>query len=163
MKFLILLILAGLTMGNEGCNSQQTGDSKQGKQMAKAQAEANAKIGPPGIVNFTEKRFAKMIYELRDKEVKTYSYYLDMMGKKHFLCNSIGYGLPASVQYVNPMKPITGWPANYTETTIPQPEPNGLFMPDSLSATYVLCIDKKGKVKPVYFEPLLIVSPFKLD
>lgn len=159
MRYLLILIFVLV-----GCKSERNqGDKAEALQTEQMAAEAAKRVGPPGITNFTEKRFAKMIYELRDKEVKTYSYYLDLNGRKHFLCNSIGYGLPASVQYVNPMKPIKGYPAAVQESTIPQPEPNGLFMPDSLSATYVLCIDKKGKIHPVYFEPLLIVSPFKLD
>ena len=37
----------------------------------------------------------------------------------------------------------------------------GLFMPEGLSATYVMCMIK-GKLKPVYVEPEIIVSPFKL-
>lgn len=135
---------------------QGDADIREKRQTAKMQLEAAKRVGTPNITNFTEKRFAKMIYELRDKEVKTYSYFMDMNGGLHFLCASIGYGLPASVQYVNPMK------YHYQGATLPQPEPNALFMPDSLDATYVLCIDEKGKIKPVYSEPKLIVSPIKL-
>jgi hypothetical protein len=82
---------------------------------------------------------------------------MDINGKLHFLCNSIGYGLSASVQYTNPMK--------YSNNGghLPQADPNGLFMPQGLSATYVLCVDKNKKIRPVYSEPSLIVSPFKLN
>lgn len=158
MKPILIIFLALSCLCFTACEAEDADDiqTRQTAQMAK---EAAIKVGPPGIVNFTEKRFAKMIYELRDKEVKTYSYYLDMNGRRHFLCNSIGYGLPASVQYSNPERNRDGW---RDSPNIPQPEPNGLFMPNSLSATYVLCVDEKGKVHPVYFEPLLIVSPFKL-
>lgn len=46
---------------------------------------------------------------------------------------------------------------------MPQSEPNGLFMPDSLSATWLMMIDPDtGEPRPVYVEPLIIVSPFKL-
>lgn len=138
-------------------------DDIQRRQTEQMNKEAAMKVGPPGIVNYTEKRFAKMLYELRDKEVKTYSYYLDMHGKMHFLCNSIGFGIPASVQYISPEKLARADCGQYcNETPMPQAEPNGLFMPDSLSATYVMCTDAKGKIHPVYFEPHLIVSPFKL-
>ena len=119
-------------------------------------AQANKMVGMPNIVNFTEKRFAKLIYELKDQEVATYSYFMDMNGNLHFLCESVGYGMPSSVQYVNPEE------YHMNGATLPQPEPNGLFMPEGLAATFVLCSDGKGGVRPVYSEPELIVSPFKL-
>ena len=141
------------------CVDDSTTDGKQRRETERLLKESNNRMGLPGITNFTEKRFAKMIYELRDKEVKTYSYFMDMHGKLHFLCESIGYGLPYSVQYVNPQKVSCN---SQRCAQLPQAEPNGLFMPDSLSATWVLCADKDGKVRPVYSEPSLIVSPFKL-
>lgn len=153
MKFLIILILLLTVVSCVGST-----DSKQKKQTEKMLKESQSRLGLPNIVNFTEKRFAKMIYELRDKEVRTYSYFMDMNGKLHLLCESIGYGLPYSVQYVNPEK--QKWADS---PPLPQAEPNGLFMPDSLDATFVLCINSKGKIKPVYSEPKLIVSPFKLS
>jgi len=156
MRLVIAALAATFLMGSSNCESNRT-DEKQQMQTEKMVAEAERLTGPPGITNFTERRFAKMIYELRDKEVTTYSYFMDMQGRLHFLCESIGFGLPYSVQYVNPMRRMR----NRTGT-IPQPEPNGLFMPDGLSATWVLCSDGEGSVKPVYSEPSLIVSPFPL-
>lgn len=159
MKRIITLLLLLTTLVVIGCK-ESSSDKDQRLATEKMVKEANARIGMPGIVNYTEKRMAKMIYELRDKELKTYSYFIDMNGKLHFLCNSIGYGLPASVQYVSPEK--IAYSASSSHLVLPQAEPNGLFMPDSLDATYVLCTDKDGKIKPVYTEPKLIVSPFKL-
>lgn len=162
MKLLLTVILLSTLIGCEP-NAPST-DSKQAAATEKMVSEANRRIGQPNITNFTERRFAKMLLELRDKEVTTYSYYLDMNGKKHFLCQSIGFGIPASVQYVNPQvfkKVDLG--SHYGEAALPQAEPNGMFMPDSLSATYVMCINPKTKkIAPVYFEPQLIVSPFEL-
>ena len=155
MKKTTVLILA-LSLALTSCfpESADEIEKQQTKKMAK---DAAMKVGPPNIVNFTEKRFAKLIYELRDKEVKTYSYFMDMHGKLHFLCESVGFGVPASVQYVNPQR------YHHNGATLSQPEPNALFMPDSLSATYVLCSGKNGKLQPVYSEPALIVSPFPLN
>lgn len=39
-----------------------------------------------------------------------------------------------------------------------QPEPNGLYMPDSTSATWVICLGEDGDLDPVYVEPQIIVS-----
>lgn len=119
--------------------------------------EAEKQIGAPEIINFQERKFAKQILEMRDKEIITYTYFIDMNGRKHFICSSIGYGLPYSVQFTNPEKRL-----GLSELTLPQADPNGLFMPGALSATWVLCSDGKKDVKPVYVEPQIMVSPFKM-
>jgi hypothetical protein len=160
-KFVAVVVIgiaAVFSMANSNCAGNNT-DTQQRIETERMVLEASRQTGMPNIRNFTERKFAKMIYELRDKEVITYSYFMDMHGGLHFLCESIGFGLPYSVQYVNPEK----WGSYHGDGTIPQPEPNGLFMPDSLSATWVLCSDGKGNVKPVYSEPPLIVSPFRLS
>jgi len=47
--------------------------------------------------------------------------------------------------------------------TVPQADPNGLYMPQGLSATWLLMVDPKTKqARPVYVEPEIVVSPFKL-
>ena len=164
MKKLASVLLA--TSLITACNQSQgqSADDMQAKQTSKMAKAAAQAVGMPNIVNFTEKRFAKLIYELKDQEVATYTYFMDMNGNLHFLCESVGYGLPASVQYSNPMKNLKdGGYAGQSNTVMPQPEPNGLFMPEGLAATFVLCSDGKGGVRPVYSEPELIVSPFELN
>ena len=146
MKYLLAVLLS-MTMLTGCFDRQPTANEIEARQTAQMTKEAAMKVGPPGIVNFTEKRFAKMLYELRDKEVKTYSYYLDMNGRKHFICHSIGFGIPYSVQYVNPQA-VTWQGAEKGYVKLPQAEPNGLFMPDGLSATFVMCMIK-GKLKPI--------------
>lgn len=121
-------------------------------------SEMNKQIGMPAIKNFQERKLAKMIFELRDQEnLLTYAYIINMNGDLIFLGECVGYGLPYSVQYTNPEKYA------YNSTTLPQADPNGLYMPEGLSATWLMLIDKKtGKPRPVYVEPQIIVSPFKL-
>lgn len=135
----------------------ESAEQKQSRETKSLQIEANNRLGMPNITNFTERRFAKMLLELRDQETTTYTYYLDMNGRKHLLCKSIGYGLPYSVQYTNPEQ-------YYAQGgTLPQADPNGLYMPQGLSATFVMCVSAEGKIQPVYIEPEIIVSPFKLE
>ena len=44
-----------------------------------------------------------------------------------------------------------------------QAEPNGLFMPSTAEGTWVICAgEKAGDIRPIYVEPRVIVSPFKL-
>lgn len=133
-------------------------------------AEANAQVGMPRIVNWTERRQFKQIIELRDDpQLATYTYTIDMTGRRHFLCESLGYGLPYSVQYVNPQRTGRAWGQGGFEI-LPQADPNGLFMPEGLSATWVLCIPPDGgegaagefDVEPLYVESEIIVSRFEL-
>ena len=159
-KAIILLIVSYFFLTAASCDGVSKADKDMQKQTDAMVSSANQAVGMPNITNFTEKRFAKLIYELKDSNVTTFTYFMDLNGGLHFLCESVGFGMPASVQYVNPQRKIGRLESI---TTIPQPEPNGLFMPEGLDATYVLCSDGKGSVKPVYTEPKIIVSPFKLQ
>lgn len=135
-------------------------DAKQREETENALKEAHSQIGMPAIVNYQERKLAKMIFELRDQEeLITYAYIVNLHGELIFLGKCIGFGLPYSVQYTNPMKRIY----RGSDGTIPQADPNGLFMPEGLSATWLMMIDKTtGKARPVYIEPQIIVSPFPL-
>ena len=105
-----------------------------------------------------------MILELCDREdLVAYAYIKsDYHGKLCFIGKCIGYGIPFSAQYTNPEKPIGGT-AYHDSATIPQQDPNGLFMPTSSSATWLMMIDPKtDEPRPVYIEPEIVVSPFPL-
>ena len=127
------------------------------------QAEAQAQVGMPDVFNWTEKRQMKDILELRDQpELITFTYIVNMDGALLPLCQSIGYGLPYSVQYTNPEKIARTVAGN--RFVVPQADPNGLYMPGGLSATWVLCTDPaSGDIDPVYVEPSIIVSRFELN
>lgn len=137
------------------------------KAQEKAMREAVAQTGLPSIKNFQEKKMLKMLYELRDQEdLICYAYLFNNMTGEvgQYLGQCIGYGLPASTQYSNPEKRVNvrSTVAGYNYN-IPQAEPNGLFMPSGLSATWLMMIDPKTKEpRPVYIEPMIIVSPFEL-
>ncbi len=158
-RILSIVVLLACTAG---CPEEGATDREQRQQTEKMVGEAHRQVGMPGISNFTERKFAKLILELRDTEVSTYTYTMDWQGKLHFVCNSIGFGLPYSVQFTNPEK-IAWTSTQGGAVTLPQPDPNGLFMPDGLSATWILCDDGNGGVSPIYSEPFLLVSPFKLN
>lgn len=155
-----------------GCSKTETSDSELTKKTERIMQEANRQVPVPAIVNFQERKLMKMIIELRDQEdLVCYAYIINMHGEKIFLGKCIGYGLPYSVQFTNPEKVIQGdhqlgydltGHVNYP-MTIPQPDPNGLFMPEGLSATWLMLIDPEtNQARPVYVEPQIMVSPFKL-
>ena len=156
------LLCAFLFLGNtDGCTDDSS-DAVQRRQQEQILAEGTSQVGMPAIKNFRERKILKEIIELRDQEgLVTYTYlFAEMTGKLTFLGETIGYGIPAATQFTNPEKPL--YPQEVA--TIPQADPNGLFSPSSAEGTWVLMLDRKGgKTVPVYIEPRIIVSPFKLD
>ena len=67
-----------------------------------------------------------------------------------------------SAQYINPMK--KQYICSCSSVVLPQADPNGLYMPTSSLATWLLMIDPKtNKPRPVYIEPEIVVSPFSLS
>lgn len=138
-------------------------------------SESNKQMGLPAITNFQEKKIMKQIYESRDNaNLVCYAYfyntYTGSIGA--FIGKCIGYGLPYATQYSSP---TMIWDAERQGganqkledageiQVIPQAEPNGLYMPESSSATWLLLIDPTtNKPNAVYIEPDVIVSPFPL-
>jgi hypothetical protein len=162
MKRLILLCCVCCVLLTGCIEDVPDADKRQAQETQKRLLEADKQIGMPDIVNFTERRLAKDILELRDQEsLSTYTYLVSLEGKLVFLCESIGYGLPYSVQFTNPEVLVRKYQHNYL--TLPQADPNGLFMPAGLSATWVLMKDPEtGEARPCYVEPEIVVLPFKI-
>jgi hypothetical protein len=158
----VLLSTVTLSLLLTACDLVKPSADKQlAEKTEKAMQESVAQLGLPAITNFKEKRLLKQIYELRDKDVTTYTYIVDMNGIPHFLCRSLGYGLPYGTQYSNPTVTKNIYQSGVEQ--LPQAEPNGLFMPPSADATWVLCYNEESKqASPLYVEPKIIVSPFKL-
>lgn len=124
--------------------------------------QAEQSVGMPAIINYQEKRILKNIMELRDQQISTITYIVDLNGHLHKLCDSVGYGISAATQYTNPQQEI--YLGNYNAITLPQADPNGLYSPTDEEGTYVMCLDPADKtLKAVYSEPRILVSPFSLD
>jgi hypothetical protein len=161
----LIIPVAAIFMLQSGCDSAPPrSDIEQQQKQETLRQEANAQVGMPGITNFTEMKLMRQLYELRDKEIATYSYTPDMNGKLWHICDSIGYGLPYGTQFSNPEKIVPYGQNTYVPNTshvIPQSEPNGLFMPPTAEGTWIICGTAKD-LKPVYVEPKVIVAPFKL-
>jgi len=162
MKKLLLVVVAVSALGLTACDEHKTSTQIEREKQEELSLRGVESVGMPAITNFAEKRMMKDIIELRDQNVATTTYIVDMNGRYHKVCNSVGYGLPYATQYTNPMKAAGGGSAGYY--TVPQADPNGLYSPASADGTWVLCVDSKsGKPKPVYIEPRVIVSPIALD
>jgi hypothetical protein len=150
-----------LLCGAKGCTSEDS-DSRQQQDQEHILAEGVAKTGMPAIHNFYEKKQLKTLLEMRDQaNLSTVTYLVaEQTAQLVFLCDSIGYGMPAATQYTNPMKIGTHGGVPYV---MPQADPNGLFSPTSAEGTWITCRDPNGKATaPVYVEPRVVVSQFDL-
>jgi len=167
-RFITTVFIIGSMFVFFGCDQEvkNTADQEQARQTAQAMSEAQRQVGMPNIVNFQQRKLMKLIYELCDKEdLICYTYIKsDYQGKLFFIGKCIGYGIPFSAQFTNPEKVVHE--NNYNGGsfgTLPQADPNGLFMPTSSSATWLMMIDPStNKPRPVYIEPEIVVSPFPL-
>ena len=172
---IILLFILGISLVSCTHNvANNSADAIQQRQTAQQLAEANKQLGMPAIKNYWEREQVKLIIEMRDNPhliCYAYLYNRDNGTIGQFLGKCIGFGIPYSVQYTNPKKLVdmrtyfnvshNMWdPADITK--MPQADPNGLFMPQGLSATWLMLLDAKGIPHPVYIEPEIIVSPFPL-
>lgn len=188
LKTLSLLFIVPLIIAAVGCmgNVTQSNDSKIAEQQEIQQAEGDAQVPPPSIVNWNEKRMLKLIQEKRDQaKLPTWTYTKNMDGKYTFVCESIGYGIPYNTRANNPMhyeymttrtgvnNAGSGGGGYYTDNQghtvwgehaiVPQAEPNGLFIPDDAKGTWNLCKDPRtGKPDVTYQEEDVSVFPYQL-
>ena len=177
MKKLIAIIPVTALLA--ACNPDNSGASREARQTMTLTEAAAVTIGMPAIKTFAEKRQLKAIYELRDNAaLTTYTYTLDMNGKRHKVCPgpSIGFGIPYATQYTAPKALRMGkgiYPegsgytnnqeAGWSRYEAEQAEPNGLYMPQSADGTWVLCVHPQTKEPaPTYVEPRVIVYLFEM-
>lgn len=167
--YLKLIACGLLVMSLAGCMEENVSDKREREQTARLTEQASTQVGMPGITRFTEKRNMKMLYELRDDpKLSTIAYIVDLGGKLHKFCDALGYGFPYATQFTNPQRDtfygngdVNSGTGNHFQ--MPQPEPNGLFMPSGADGTWVMCLNPETKaVQPVYVEPRVIISPFPL-
>ena len=155
-----------------GCDEPQhkvTADQKDQSRQEQLTQEGQARYGLPNLKNFREKGLAKEIMELRDQTgLVTYTYaFAEQTGHFTFVGESVGYGLPYSVQYTNPSKVeyfrLCEGNGTWGSYVLPQCDPNGLFSPPGAEGTWVMLKDPESSaVKPFYSETRLTVVPFKL-
>jgi hypothetical protein len=165
MYLFVLLTMSVLFMSEKGCNDNTSSNAVLAQKQEILMQEANRQVGMPNIKNFQERKLLKMILELRDQEnLVCYAYIVaEMTGKLVYIGKCIGFGIPYSTEYTNPAITVEGRTQGEF-TTLPQADPNGLFMPPSAEGTWLMMVDpNNNEPRPVYIEPRVIVSPFKLQ
>ena len=166
-KVLLALVAVCILAGCDPDPDNRTSDQKQQAQQEQMLREGTSQVGMPAIKNFRERKLMKDILEMRDQDgLVTYTYlYSEMTGKLVFLGESIGYGIPYATQFTNPQKIEKSYEGSQAAAyaTLPQADPNGLFSPAAAEGTWVILRNPQtGKAQPIYVEPRVIVTPFKL-
>ena len=163
MKHFLFAIVAAITLA--GCNDPSSSTNREAHATEQLAAQAAVAVGAPAIINFTEKRQLKAIYELRDQaNLVTYTYTIDMIGKRHKVCpsTSSGFGIPYATQFTNPQR-VESHSTVHESVVLPQADPNALFSPASAEGTWVLCLNPANKeLAPTYVEPGIIVYLFEM-
>jgi hypothetical protein len=164
------------------CAPPQTADDKKRDAQQASLQEGNQKVGMPAIINFRKAKTMRMIEELCDQEIVTYTYLENMIpvvvpghtalgGKLTFVGETISFPLPYAAQFTAPEsmqtynlgRGKTGDNHYYGVARLPQADPDGLFKPSNADATWILMKDPNSdKVGPVYGEPKIFCFPFKL-
>jgi hypothetical protein len=158
MRLVAMVVVANVIVWFLFVANKSTSDQLQHDQQEVLLQAATA-TGMPAIVNFAERKMLKRILEIRDQAINTTTYIVDMNGRPHKICDSIGYGFPYSTQFTNPSQnPLK-------DVVISQAEPNGLFSSPTSEGTWISCVDPANKhnIQVVYVEPRVIVSPFPLS
>jgi hypothetical protein len=158
MKKLLLAIPFALALAacDQSPNSTQIERAKQEEMSLRAVQS----VGMPSINNFAEKRMMKDIIEKRDQMTPTYTYIMDMNGRPHKVCDSLGYGLPYATQYTNPQMRVS---SDRGVVTLPQADPNGLYSPASADGTWIMCVNPKTKkAEPQYIEPRVLIMTYPM-
>lgn len=163
-KIGVLLIGLLLILGLAGCGANvNSSDSQQAQQTEQIQKQSQSKLGLPNIKNFYEKETLKSIMEQADNSnLITYAYLQNKAtGKFVYLGQAMGYGIPYGTEYTNPNYIAKSYQGGYA--ILPQPDPNGLYKAQGVNATWLMLIDPvTKKASPIYVEPEMVVSQFKL-
>lgn len=162
-KFLSIGLIVIMALAFTACTAKTpSAEREQAAATAQILDNINNEVGMPNLTNFQQKKLMKSVFELCDRaDLICYAYLQsEMTGQFVYIGRCLGYGVPFSAQYTNPEKVnrIQGG-AIYTS---PQADPNGLYMPTSSSATWLVMFNEDNEPWPVFFEPEITVSPFPL-
>ena len=163
MKLIALAALAASCAALTGCQYDETTGTRTADQKAAVQQEdlaerAQTEVGIYQPTNFVRKRLANRIAQMLDTpSLVTVSYAQGLDGRLRCIGHTIGFPLPGATQTTAPthfvVKPHTVHPyvpRDYEQA--PQAEPDQLFSPSSMDATWILLINEKGIAEPAYFE-----------
>lgn len=153
-----------------GCGHSEGSNPAADRQATATRTTMNAadrEIGMPRIANFAQRKLLKNAYEDMDQTTLVYVYTQALDGRFVCLGQALGYGVSLGTQFTAPTYPqaidVPNVADGYTITEQAQPEPNGLYMPDSGAATIVNLVDpSSGKARTALVEANVMTVPFQL-
>jgi hypothetical protein len=138
----------------DSCDVQPTAADKE-RAVVNKQQELYVNNQPAPVFDWSlERHLLTELYKARNNAVAIYSYVRNQYtGKILSSCPSIGFPISAATQLTSPnMTDRHDGQYGGGNVVLPQPEPNGLFSPSESRGTYVMCVNKDGKVEPRYYE-----------
>lgn len=159
----ILIAIAATLLVGACVEETRSARTNQILQSEQAMAQAEKVVGPASLTEFQERDFAVQIMKARDSSrLGTYVYTQGLDGRLVCLGRALGYGLPYGVQTTPPEKVVRPGSYDGGGVTVANPEPNGLYMPDSAEASWVRIIGPDGKPTVMYAEQRLLIVPFQM-
>lgn len=168
MKRFFPLIAVVAVLSGCGKEGSDPASKRQADATRMSMNAADREIGMPRIANFSQRKLLKNAYEDMDQTTLVYVYTQALDGRFVCLGQAVGYGVSLGTQFTAPT-----YPQYIRDTTLEgpaigtyelaQPEPNGLYMPDSGAATIVNLVDPAtGAARTALVEPNVVTVPFKL-
>lgn len=160
---LLVILLAFLTMGSDGCNEEEPQD-RADRLAVSSQQEQYRQNQPIRRYNFSNELYVyQQIYDARvEGNINTWTVIRSNTGVilDHFA--TMGFPLPYDVQLTNPLKVVD---LEQAGVAIEQPEPNGLYSSKNTAATWVQVVRivvGKAVVTPFYTEDKVSCYPYPI-
>jgi hypothetical protein len=168
MNKMILPLIAAVALTGCGREGSDPASKRQAAATRVSMNAADREIGMPRIANHSQRKLLKNAYEDMDQTTLVYVYTQALDGRFVCLGQAVGYGVSLGTQFTAPTYPqyihdtSASGPASGTYE-LAQPEPNGLYMPESGAATIVNLVDPAtGAARTALVEPNVVTTPFKL-
>lgn len=153
MKVCIIVLLTFLLVscgGSQSIESQQ----QEANQLSLIQNQPVPNLGGYSF----ERDVVIQTYLARNRTIATYTYTMTEIDARIIeICASIGYPIPYATQLTNPLN----WVGS-NRAVIGNPEPNGLYSPDSAEGTIINCANGDGTITPTYWEPRVFALPYRI-
>lgn len=159
MKRLLTLAIVALSLA--ACNAMDNPE-RADTQRVSEQQKHYALTQPVPYFDFSMDRDTLIqIYKAKNEARTTWSVFASAgTGDVTFICESIGFAIPADTSLTNPLQIIPYGTISGAYDVVEQPEPNGLYSSKNTDGTYVQCVGEDGNVSPVYTEQKVTTFPF---
>lgn len=162
MKKLFFVVVVMLAWVMLACSPPPSSYDIEQQSQEQANQELVRNQPPPNLGGWSfERHVVTEVYKARNDTISTYTYTVfQMTGQIVEICPSIGYPIPYSTQLTSPERIEARSQAGYA--ILSNPEPNGLYPPNSADATIVNCVNPDGSLTPTYWEDRVFALPYRV-